>query len=103
MGSLLLFILLFAIFLIFGVLSIARKLLGGIFNILKGGSTNFRDSSSYSTSGDSSKEESYENSAGKSAQRMKKFKSWAEETEYEDAKLEEVEIDEKMYERMKDK
>ncbi len=88
---------------IFGLLSTARKLLGGIFNILKGGSTNFRDSSSYSTSGDSSKEESYENSAGKSAQRMKKFKSWAEETEYEDAQLEEVEIDENMYEKMKDK
>ncbi|MBO7607062.1 MAG: hypothetical protein J6T28_05535 [Paludibacteraceae bacterium] len=100
MGTLILFILMFGLFLLFGVLGAAGKLLGGLFNMFKGVVSN---------SGDERPADGYEAGDNRNGQtetgmrRMKRFKSWAEETSYEEAPQEKVEMQEPLREEMMNK
>lgn len=90
----------FGLFLLFGVLGVAGKLLGGLFNMFKGVVSNSggeRPADRYDT------EDNRNGQTETGMRRMKRFKSWAEETSYEEAPQEKVEMQEPLREEMMNK
>lgn len=106
MGSLFLFILLFAIFSISGVFTIIRKLLGGVLGIFKDGSMGFgggQSSENFHSNNTSANNGKRNRPSQVNSERMRRFKSMAEDTEYEDTHQERVEMNEQIFEEIKNK
>ncbi len=105
MGTLFLFIILFAIFSISGVFTIIRKLLGGILGIFKEEPTQYGGQSSNSSQshGSTSSDRKRNRQSQEGSERMRRFKSMAEDTDYEEAPDERVKMDEPIYEEMMNK
>ena len=89
-------------FLFFGVLGAARKMLGGLFNMFRGSSPNIGGSSS-SSDGDADGAGNRNAQTETGVRRMKRFKSWAEDTSYEETSEERVEMREPVREEMMNK
>ncbi|MBR4712627.1 MAG: hypothetical protein IK131_12340 [Paludibacteraceae bacterium] len=101
MGSFLLFILMVVCFLFFGVLGAAGKMLGGFLNMFRGSSSHIGGDSS---SDSYAREENNRNGQTETGlRRMKRFKSWAEDTSFEEAPEEKVEMQEPLREEMMNK
>ncbi|MBR3520527.1 MAG: hypothetical protein IKN77_10500 [Paludibacteraceae bacterium] len=100
MGTLILFILMMGLFLFFGFLGIAGKLLGGVFNMFKG---LVSKGDSGRSSDDYVSEDNHGAQTETSVRRMKRFKSWAEDTSYEESVDEKVEMEQPVREEMMNK
>ena len=87
------------LFLFFGFLGVAGRLLGGVFNMFKGlvsKGDSGRSSDDYVSEDNHAQTET-------SVRRMKRFKSWAEDTSYEESVDEKVEMEQPVREEMVNK
>lgn len=92
----------FVFLFVFGVFGLVGKLLGGLFNVLKGNSSSFSDNRSSREEQD--REEGRMGQSETGVRRMKRFKSWAEDASFEESGFEEkVEMEEPLREEMMNK
>lgn len=89
------------LFLFFGAIGVVGNLLGGLFRALKGGLSGF--GGGQTSESERSEQMNRNGQSSNGVRRMKRFKSWAEDTSFEESAPESVELEEPLFEKMTNK